>query len=326
MSLVKSFIEICRAPAFIEPYLHFFVTEQEMEFVVACGGKWLSVGEFAALLPQPPAELAFCLEQAYLRHILDKEHTDTVRYSAGNFYYRLKHFCLFGNYHILPATIRQQLDAWDFAEYLRQNNYFKQVLGQDPDYGQCHNEWILLVEEAEAMIDAAAIVRLLPCDCKMLADQCDYSREICLVLDPERVTDRSGGRELTKEQAKELIRKLDKEGLMHTGGPPDWQQQGPAVICNCCACCCYPFRAARLLGTKGKWPKSRYVATFDRDKCLNCGLCSKRCHFDAFYVVAADAVTPRYIEFNAGLCWGCGICVASCPAQAIGLTALAGRK
>jgi len=94
------------------------------------------------------------------------------------------------------------------------------------------------------------------CNCKMLADNCDRPREVCLFFDGH-ITDRTKGRLLSKEEAKELLYMADKKGLMHTGGPYNWREVGLTAVCNCCADCCYPFRAAKQLGTKVKWPKSR---------------------------------------------------------------------
>ncbi|WP_425058802.1 hypothetical protein SCACP_34570 [Sporomusa carbonis] len=327
MPLVDDFSKLFDAPGFIKPYLHFFATKQEMRLAATLGKESLTARELAGLLAQPEEEIESCLEQAYLRHIIDKDsENDTIRYRAGNFYSRLRNFCLFGNYHIIPPRIRKKLDEWDFAEYLKRNDYFKAVHDASPEYDQCHNEWILLVSEVEAMIDAATAIRVLPCDCKMLAENCDHSREICLVLDKNRVTDRTGGRELTKDEAKKLIRELDQEGLMHTGGPPNWQETGPAVVCNCCACCCYPFRAAIQLGTKGKWPRSRYVAVYDKEKCLQCGLCAKRCYFAAFHFAGMDGNEMKQMAFDPKLCWGCGICVSTCPSQAIRLVKISGGE
>lgn len=324
MQLFKDFSRVFGAPAFIEPYLHFFATEEEMRLVVALGDRSLTAEEIASLLKKPQGDAKGLLEMAYQRQVLDRGEKDgAVRYRVGSFYDRLDNFCKFGNYYVLPKKTRDRLDQWCFEEYLKRNHYFEKVLQGEPDYRDCHNEYVLLLDEVEDMIDAAPVVRLLPCNCKMLADRCDHSREVCLILDPKRISDRTGGRDLSREEAKELVRKLDREGLMHTGGPPDWRDQGPGVICNCCACCCYPFRAARQLGTHGKWPRSRYLADYDRTKCLFCGLCARRCHFGAFYFdgtkIEKDGKQKASVSFNPELCWGCGICANACSSGAISM-------
>ena len=305
MTIIDRFSAEIGSPDFITPYLHFFATEEEMKLVTLIG---------QAGGPAPSGVDMTLLEQAYRSCLLDREEAGgSLSYRAGSFYAILKHFAQFGNYHVIPRPVRKKLDAWDFAEYLRRNDNFRKVIDTRPDYDACHNEWVLLAGEVEEMIDAATAIRLVPCDCKMLADNCSFSREICLILDRRLISDRTGGRDLDRDEAKQLIRSLENEGLMHTGGPPDWRDAGPSVVCNCCACCCYPFRASRLLDAKGKWPRSRYVAAHDAALCSSCGACVKRCHFGAFSA-------GRPVSFDPEKCWGCGICASACPTHAIRMT------
>jgi Pyruvate/2-oxoacid:ferredoxin oxidoreductase delta subunit len=317
MTLLDEFSAAIESPDFIKPFLHFFATQEEMKLVARIGR--------AGGCSVPSTVEEALLDQVYKRHLLDREESNgSFSYTAGNFYNILKHFALFGNYHVIPSPVRRQLDAWDFAEYLGRNDNFRKVIDTRPDYDACHNEWVLLASEVEEMIDAATAIRLLPCDCKMLADNCTHSREICLILDRRLISDRTGGRDLDRHEAKQLISSLEKEGLMHTGGPPNWREAGPSVVCNCCGCCCYPFRASRLLGAKGKWPRSRYVASHDAALCSSCGTCVKRCYFGAFSFSSdtAEAAAGRRVTFDPQLCWGCGICASACPAHAIRMVAI----
>lgn len=314
MILLDEFSAEIESPDFIKPYLHFFATQEEMKLVALIGRAGRSA---------PSSFESTLRDRAYQLYLLDREERNgSFSYTAGNFYNILKHFALFGNYHVIPQPVRRQLDAWDFAEYLRRNDNFRKVIDTRPDYDACHNEWVLLASEVEEMIDAATAIRLLPCDCKMLGDNCTHSREICLVLDRRLISDRTGGRNLGRHEAKQLISSLETEGLMHTGGPPNWRETGPSVVCNCCGCCCYPFRASRLLGAKGKWPRSRYVAAHDAALCSSCCACVKRCYFGAFSFSsdAAEVTAGRRVSFNPQLCWGCGICASACPTHAIRMT------
>jgi NAD-dependent dihydropyrimidine dehydrogenase PreA subunit len=175
----------------------------------------------------------------------------------------------------------------------------------------------LLLGEAEEMIDAAALIVVQPCDCRRLGQNCDRPTETCIWLDEgaQETLDRGHGRSLTREEAKDLLRWADRRGLMHTADG-DWQTHGLHAICNCCACDCYPFRAAQELGSKGVWPRSRYVAVYDEERCNLCGMCVKRCHFDAFYhgrsLVEAEGEVKRQVLFAPERCWGCGLCANTC--------------
>jgi MinD superfamily P-loop ATPase len=50
------------------------------------------------------------------------------------------------------------------------------------------------------------------------------------------------------------------------------------------------------------------LASIDRDKCIECGLCVEKCRFDA---ISSDFIV------NPFLCEGCGVCGVVCPAHAI---------
>jgi NAD-dependent dihydropyrimidine dehydrogenase PreA subunit len=320
VAILEQFMAAFQAPEFIKPYLHHFITEQEIELVIRMQGRSLTRDQIVSLFEGNP-DIDCLLEQAYRHFVINKEERDgAVYYSAGDFYARLDDQCKFGNYHVLPQKIRQQLDKWCYLEYLKRNKYFKVVVDNDPDYENCHNDLVLLVPEVEEMIDAAEKILVSPCNCKMLADNCDRPREVCLLFD-DHITDRTEGRILSKEEAKELLHMVDKNGLMHTGGPYNWREKGLTAVCNCCADCCYPFRAAQQLGTKGKWPKSRYIAKYDSEKCRLCGRCVQRCHFGAFYYdgtsVERRGKEKKNVAFNPDLCWGCGLCANTCPDKAI---------
>jgi NAD-dependent dihydropyrimidine dehydrogenase PreA subunit len=117
-----------------------------------------------------------------------------------------------------------------------------------------------------------------------------------------------------------LVRWADKKGLMHTADS-EWRTRGLHAICNCCACDCYPFRAAQELGSKGFWPKSQYIAVHDRNGCNLCGACVQRCHFDAFYhdgsSLKVDGKAKKNVLYDPDKCWGCGLCANTCPSEAI---------
>ncbi len=312
MAEVDKFMNLFQVPEFVEPYLYHFVDDQEIALILKMEGRTLTKDDLFILLEKhDAADVDQFLERAYQRFVVNREEKEGVfYYSTGDFYARLDDQCKFGNYYVLPRNIRKRLDRWCYEEYIKRHDQFQVVVENDPDYENCHNDLIFLESEVEEMIEAAEKIMVLPCNCKMLADNCDRPRDVCLYFD-DTISDRTGGRMLSKDQAREILENADKKGLMHTGGPYNWREVGPSVICNCCGDCCYPFRAAIQLNTKGKWPRSRYIAEYDPEKCSSCGRCVRRCHFDAFYYDGTS------ILFNPELCWGCGLCANSCPESAI---------
>ncbi|MDX8399698.1 MAG: hypothetical protein R8K20_05565, partial [Gallionellaceae bacterium] len=226
------------------------------------------------------------VQRAYSRCVLNKVVQDGVtKYTSSNFYARLDHFAKYENWHDIPYEDRQIINNSFLNQFINKHKYNieRKMRGLEAE-NALPNDTVMLLSEVEHMIDAATDIVVQPCDCRKLGEHCNKPLETCIWLDEgaRKSLDRGHGRALTKDEAKELLRWADKKGLMHTADS-EWQSRGLHAICNCCACDCYPFRAAEILDSKGAWPKSRYMAAHDTDLCDSCGACVKRCHFDAFY-------------------------------------------
>ncbi|MEL7566337.1 MAG: 4Fe-4S binding protein [Dehalobacterium sp.] len=317
----EGFMELFGVPDFVESYIHIFFSQEEIDLVLKMGKEEYTVEQISDLLGE--SDSSVLVESCYQRFVLDKKIEDgKTLYYIGSFPLRLNNQAMYGNYNVLPRDLRRKLDEWYFEVYQKDHDYFRVVKENEPDYENCHNDIVFLLEEAEEHIDHMDWeIALVPCDCRMLSDSCDYPRETCLHMS-ETISDRMGGRRITKEEAKQIIRMADEKGLMHTGGPAKWREKGSFSLCNCCACCCYPFRAGAKLGTKGKWPKSNYIVHFNDSMCSSCGRCVERCHFAA-WSFDEDGDT---IKFNPALCWGCGLCANTCPTGAIKMEALKKSK
>ncbi|GAG03964.1 unnamed protein product, partial [marine sediment metagenome] len=58
---------------------------------------------------------------------------------------------------------------------------------------------------------------------------------------------------------------------------------------------------------------SQAISVTDASACTDCGDCVDRCQFGAREMVKGS------LSFNPDLCFGCGLCVSSCPTNAITL-------
>ncbi len=324
MSLFNEFLERFDVWPVVRPYIHLIVDEDEIALVVAMAGEELTVDEVAARLSLPVDQAAALLQRAYSRCVVNKSVDDGMtRYAAADLYARLDHFAKFENWEDIPtddrrAITRRYLDA--FIDRHRANIERKMQGLAAPN--ALPNDTVLLLPEVEAMIDAATDIIVQPCDCRRLGQNCQRPVETCLWFDEgaRKALDRGHGRRLTRDEAKKLVRRADMKGLMHTGDS-EWQSRGLHAVCNCCACDCFPFRAAQELGAKGVWPKSHYVAVHDLERCTHCGACVRRCHFAAFThgeaTITVKGVEHREVLFDPQLCWGCGLCANTCPFEAI---------
>jgi ferredoxin len=308
------------------PYLSLMVEPEEMQLVVVAQGRALTVGQVAGLLDIPSQQAANLLRRAYERHLVDKVVTQGItHYTPGTFWHRLDHFAKYENWDDIPAGDRQRINRRFLNEFIarHRDNVAQMMRGLPPQEG-VPNDAVLLLHEVEEMLQAATHIVVQPCDCRRLGQNCDLPIETCIWLDDVALEalDRGHGRRLSREEAIALVRRVDKAGLMHTADS-EWQTRGLHAICNCCACDCYPFRAAMELGSKGVWPRSRYVATHDAQRCNQCGACVRRCHFGAFYhdgrVVEIEDKAVKNVVYDPERCWGCGLCANTCPTQAIAM-------
>ncbi len=324
MTLLDEFITRFEVWEEAQPYLSMIVTNREMELIVGMAGRAMTVEEVAQLLEIRPAQASNFLAGCYARCLVDKAVQDGVtRYTGTNFGERLDQFVKYENWDDIPVQARTAINDRFLAEFIAKHrpSVERKKQGLAAKNG-LPNDTVMLLHEVEEMVDAASHIVVQPCDCRRLGQNCRRPVETCIWFDEGALAalDRGQGRPLTKEEAKELLRRADKKGLMHTADS-DWRRRGLHAICNCCACDCYPFRAAQVLDSKGVWPRSRYIALYDRDRCTFCGACVKRCHFGAFYhdgaKVQVDGRDKPEVFFESDRCWGCGLCANTCPAGAI---------
>ncbi len=123
-----------------------------------------------------------------------------------------------------------------------------------------HNGYVLTLAEAEQIVDASRTVALGSCSCRQLFHRCDspVMSEI-LIGDVELFAPRDkakGFREVSKEEAKDILRQCHEKGLTHS-----IMQCGQHfyAICNCCRCCCVPLRLRRDYGIEYALVRSKTV-------------------------------------------------------------------
>ena len=161
------------------------------------------------------------------------------------------------------------------------------------------------------------------CICRDSVPCRDYPREIgCLFLGAAaRDISTDWGREVSEDEAMEIVRRAREAGLVHSVGKGKldtvWLGVGPGeklfTICNCCPCCCIarglPYGHPILGENYNRMPGLKIDVT---DDCAGCGTCleEKVCIFRGISMRDGHAVINED-------CRGCGRCVTACPNQAI---------
>ena len=86
-------------------------------------------------------------------------------------------------------------------------------------------------------------------------------------------------RQITREEALEIFKRAEENGLMHQ--MPNIEGLGEsAAICNCCSCSCFAMRVATMFGSYDSI-RSNYVSQVDKEKCVACGQCVENCPTNA---------------------------------------------
>ena len=142
------------------------------------------------------------------------------------------------------------------------------------------------------------------------------------------------GREITREEARDILRQSAEEGLVH--GLSN-MQEGVDTICNCCKCCCVAFEAVYKLGHAEGMVSSNYRAHPNPALCIGCRLCVKRCPMEAIQLenspeaknrvtkITDDLGKVKELENKAGkvaiintdICIGCGVCAYKCSTKSL---------
>ena len=155
------------------------------------------------------------------------------------------------------------------------------------------------------------------CICKQLKDieehPCKVTdrREVCMGFGhaAKLYIDQGWGREITKEEAIDILKQNQEEGLVLQAD----NSQKLTFLCSCCSCCCEGLSRFLKIPNPGKMMISNYYAEVDADYCTGCEICIEICPMEAIKLVDEIA------KIKQKRCIGCGNCVAKCPSDAIKL-------
>jgi len=177
---------------------------------------------------------------------------------------------------------------------------------------------VLPIEDIEQVIDIADSITRFACGCRFISTG-KTDKRYCFGLGVDKqgilgkFPDAASSLEvLSKKEAKKSFREYDKEGLIHT----IWTDIAPYVdtLCNCDRDC---LQYKRYIENEGvpRFFRAEYICQTDWEFCRGCKSCMSQCQFGAkFY---SSTLSKVYID--PARCFGCGVCRAACPNDAIAL-------
>ena len=169
-------------------------------------------------------------------------------------------------------------------------------------------------EEISKYLNENSVFSVSDCACRTVRESmgegCGHLKEnMCIQLGhaAEYYIRTGKGKKINREEAFEIIRKAEENGLMHqipnTDGPGKTH-----AICNCCGCGCLSLRTAEMF-YNNDMVRSNYVSVIDKDKCVACGECVEVCPVNALKLgQKVCSITPiierQRTEFPSNSEWG----------------------
>lgn len=293
-----TFIKKFKVPVAAYGVIDRMFTDEEIEFVSSLDKETFGLKDLINMNITIPEEF---LQKSYQKGLISIVDENQGLYKLSDFYNRLDIFSISetDTYKGFLKSERDALDEWYFDAYYN-------GLDQNPEIAPTSDEVLPLEEVLDFIDNQERTVYLNYCDCRSLKGECGLPTKTCITYRNgiNSFAHRGLSEVIDKERAKEIVKKADSTGLMHTVNPNG--------ICNCCGDCCYLFRGQNRRNSVGIWPKAKYKIEFNNEKCIACGKCVKRCHFGVFTKDGSIFATETK-------CVGCGICIQGCPVEALKL-------
>ena len=156
-------------------------------------------------------------------------------------------------------------------------------------------------EEVSKYLNDNDIFTVADCSCRtsreVMGEGCGHLKEdMCIQMGhaAEYYIRTGRGREITREEAFEIIARAEENGLMHQ--IPNLDGNGKThAICNCCGCSCLSLRTAEMF-INVDMVRSNYVSMIDKEKCVACGDCVANCPVGALKLGQKICSTTPVIE------------------------------
>jgi len=330
----------------LDPILKAIFTLEEASLVtgIPFSGRYLD--ELAELKQMDPAELRSKLDILAKKGAVFRTVTeDTVRYSLNDGLFTIERGTFWPGRHdersktVAPFANQYYYHGWgDRTRDTHQKGL--RVLPIETTIEDTRQ--ILPYEEVVKVLESHEYFAVAHCVCRSRKNEdpefpgCQYSTQVCLHFDrlAHYIVENDLGREVTKEESREILRQAAEEGLVHGINN---MLEDVDTICNCCKCCCMWLEAYHKLGHAQAMTPSNYRARVNPELCIGCGLCVKRCPMEAIQLEDSPEAKNRVTRItdengkvkelknkagkvaviNTEICFGCGVCAYKCSTKSL---------
>lgn len=169
-------------------------------------------------------------------------------------------------------------------------------------------------EEISKYLNESDKFSVSDCSCRTareaMGEGCGHLKEdMCIQLGhaAEYYVRTGRGRAITREEAFDIIRRAEENGLVHQIPNTDGSGKTHA-ICNCCGCSCLALRSAEMY-LNPDMVRSNYVSNVDTKKCVGCGECVSGCQVNALKLgqkicTKTPVAVPVRKDFPGDTKWG----------------------
>ena len=174
-------------------------------------------------------------------------------------------------------------------------------------------QWVLPTQQVLEILRNSRSYALAKCLCRSKHQRCDNPLEVCFYTNDvaDKKVAEGSARFVDLTEAAERLKLANEHGLVHlTIYNPE---QHVYAVCSCCECCCHDIEFMKKLGRPDLVAHADYIASVDADSCINCKACVDRCVFDA------QVIQGETVAYHPEKCYGCGLCVTTCPAGSISM-------
>ena len=151
-------------------------------------------------------------------------------------------------------------------------------------------------EKVSEILESSQRFAVADCICrkeaKIMGHGCDKLMEACMSFDmaAQYYIENGLGREISKEEAREVLLKAEESGLVHHSSN---HKDKKTFICNCCGCCCKALLHINKYNNPAAISHSSYYAVVDEETCTACETCVERCQVKAVRMEEDVSVIQR---------------------------------